>query len=75
MKWPFAPTSKKIIAQALANVLMLVVTYVVVHQGLNVDLAASGEIASFVAVIAGLGAGWLAKEIPGLAEKPPGSAK
>lgn len=74
MKWPFAPVSKKIIAQALTNALMLVVTYVITHQGLNVSVAVAGEIASFVALLAGLGAGWLVKEIPGLSEQPPGSA-
>jgi hypothetical protein len=72
MRWPFAPVSKKIIVQALTNVLMLVVTYVIAHQGLNVSAATAGEIASFVALLAGLGAGWLAKEIPGLSDQPPG---
>lgn len=67
---PNGPVSRKIVAQALTNILVALVTFVATKQGLNISTDVSSEIAGLASVLSGLWAGWLIRD-PGPVNPPP----
>lgn len=62
----FAPVSRKVVAQALANVIVFAAGLALARLGLHANATTSAEVAAGAALLAGLGAGWLAKSYPKL---------
>lgn len=64
------PVSRKIIAQALTNILVLVVAFIATKQGLDLSVEASSEISGLLSVLSGLFAGWLIRDPAPAEDKP-----
>lgn len=59
---PNGPVSRKIVAQALTNILVAIVMFIATKQGLNISTEVAGEISALAAVLGGLWAGWLIRD-------------
>jgi len=60
------PISRKVLAQFLTTVGIYLVALAVTRLGIDLDPATSQLVASAVAIVAGLLAGYLKREVPGI---------